>query len=97
MAASLSLSCPAAGLVLAAAAASPASCVFNPASCCVVVLSSTYWVMLVGGYCAALLVLRYVAPAATGGLNYLAVLDTAADVAKAMLHLHSLNVLHSDL
>jgi hypothetical protein len=33
----------------------------------------------------------------TGGLNYLAVLDTAADVTKAMLHLHSLNVLHSDL
>lgn len=32
-----------------------------------------------------------------GGLNYLAILDTAADVAKAMLHLHSLNVLHSDL
>lgn len=34
---------------------------------------------------------------AGGGVNYLAVLDTAADVAKAMLHLHSLNVLHSDL
>eukprot|EP00878_Enallax_costatus_P013393 GHUV01014005.1.p1 GENE.GHUV01014005.1~~GHUV01014005.1.p1 ORF type:complete len:832 (+),score=111.45 GHUV01014005.1:893-3388(+) len=32
-----------------------------------------------------------------GGLNYWAVCDTAADVAKAMLHLHSLNVLHSDL
>jgi serine/threonine protein kinase len=31
------------------------------------------------------------------GVNYLAVLDTAADVAKAMLHLHSCNVLHSDL
>ncbi|WIA08278.1 hypothetical protein OEZ85_007721 [Tetradesmus obliquus] len=30
-------------------------------------------------------------------INYLAVLDTAADVAKAMLHLHSCNVLHSDL
>jgi hypothetical protein len=34
---------------------------------------------------------------APGGVNYLAILDTAADVAKAMLHLHSLNVLHSDL
>jgi serine/threonine protein kinase len=34
---------------------------------------------------------------AGGGVNYAAVLDTAADVAKAMLHLHSLNVLHSDL
>jgi serine/threonine protein kinase len=33
----------------------------------------------------------------TDGVNYLAVLDTAADVAKAMLHLHSCNVLHSDL
>ncbi|KAL6760519.1 kinase-like domain-containing protein [Haematococcus lacustris] len=31
------------------------------------------------------------------GLNYRAVLDTALDVAKAMLHLHSLNVLHADL
>jgi serine/threonine protein kinase len=31
------------------------------------------------------------------GVNFLAVLDTAADVAKAMLHLHSCNVLHSDL
>ena len=31
------------------------------------------------------------------GLNYCAVLDIAADVAKAMLHLHSLNVLHADL
>jgi hypothetical protein len=37
------------------------------------------------------------AAADTGGLNYLAILDTAADVAKAMLHLHSVNVLHSDL
>lgn len=35
--------------------------------------------------------------AESGGINYLAILDTAADVAKAMLHLHSLNVLHSDL
>lgn len=34
---------------------------------------------------------------APGVVNYLAILDTAADVAKAMLHLHSLNVLHSDL
>ncbi|KAJ9524730.1 hypothetical protein QJQ45_024366 [Haematococcus lacustris] len=31
------------------------------------------------------------------GLNYHAVLDTGLDVAKAMLHLHSLNVLHADL
>ncbi|KAJ9511825.1 hypothetical protein QJQ45_004378 [Haematococcus lacustris] len=31
------------------------------------------------------------------GLKYRAVLDTALDVAKAMLHLHSLNVLHADL
>ncbi|GFH10260.1 mitogen-activated protein kinase kinase kinase MLT, partial [Haematococcus lacustris] len=31
------------------------------------------------------------------GLNYRAVLDTALDVAKAMLHLHSLNILHADL
>jgi hypothetical protein len=30
-------------------------------------------------------------------VNYAAILDTAADVAKAMLHLHSRNVLHSDL
>jgi hypothetical protein len=37
------------------------------------------------------------AVAENGGINYLAILDTAADVAKAMLHLHSLNVLHSDL
>lgn len=34
---------------------------------------------------------------AVGGVNYLAILETAADIAKAMLHLHSLNVLHSDL
>ncbi len=32
-----------------------------------------------------------------GGLNYAAVLDTAADVAKAMLHLHCNQVIHSDL
>jgi serine/threonine protein kinase len=32
-----------------------------------------------------------------GQLNYRAVLDTCADVAKGMLHLHSLNVVHSDL
>lgn len=31
------------------------------------------------------------------GVNYPAVLDTAADIAKAMLHLHAMNVLHSDL
>lgn len=30
-------------------------------------------------------------------LNYKGVLDTACDVAKAMLHLHEANVLHSDL
>ena len=30
-------------------------------------------------------------------LNYKAVLDIAADVAKGMLHLHSLNVVHGDL
>jgi len=35
--------------------------------------------------------------AADGVINYLAILETAADVAKAMVHLHSLNVLHSDL
>ena len=33
----------------------------------------------------------------TSGLNYRAILDTAADVAKAMLHLHLNNVLHGDL
>lgn len=31
------------------------------------------------------------------GLNYRAILDTALDVAKAMCHLHAMNVLHSDL
>ena len=31
------------------------------------------------------------------GLNYKAILDTASDVAKAMVHLHLANVLHSDL
>ena len=37
-------------------------------------------------------------PGATaGGVNYAAVLDTAADVARAMLHLHSQSVLHADL
>ena len=30
-------------------------------------------------------------------LNYHAILDTALDVAKAMTHLHAMNVLHSDL
>ncbi|KAI8475398.1 MAG: kinase-like domain-containing protein [Monoraphidium minutum] len=34
---------------------------------------------------------------ADGELNYAAVLDTAADVARAMLHLHGQQVLHSDL
>ncbi|KAI8468844.1 MAG: hypothetical protein J3K34DRAFT_515195 [Monoraphidium minutum] len=32
-----------------------------------------------------------------GGVNYAAVLDTAADVARALLHLHRQQVLHSDL
>lgn len=32
-----------------------------------------------------------------GSLNYRAVLEIAADVAKGMLHLHSLNIIHSDL
>lgn len=32
-----------------------------------------------------------------GVLNYHAILDTALDVAKAMCHLHAMNVLHSDL
>ncbi len=31
------------------------------------------------------------------GLNYQAILDTALDVAKAMTHLHAMNVLHGDL
>ena len=31
------------------------------------------------------------------GLNYAALLETAADVAKGMLHLHANMVLHSDL
>ncbi|KIY95632.1 hypothetical protein MNEG_12331, partial [Monoraphidium neglectum] len=40
-----------------------------------------------------------VAPEASadGTLNYAAVLDTAADIARAMLHLHKQQVLHSDL
>ena len=33
----------------------------------------------------------------THTLNYHAILDTALDVAKAMCHLHAMNVLHSDL
>ena len=33
----------------------------------------------------------------TNTLNYHAILDTALDVAKAMCHLHAMNVLHSDL
>ncbi len=33
-------------------------------------------------------------PAAATGLNYAAILETAADVAKALLHLHLNNVLH---
>lgn len=35
--------------------------------------------------------------AAGGTLQYGAVLDTCADVAKALQHLHSLNVLHRDI
>jgi hypothetical protein len=31
------------------------------------------------------------------GLNYLAMLDVAIDVAKGMEHLHSLSTLHTDL
>lgn len=30
-------------------------------------------------------------------LNYLAVLETAADIARAMAHLHSMGIVHSDL
>ena len=37
-------------------------------------------------------------PACAGtGLNYAAILDTAADIAKAMLHLHTADILHGDL
>ena len=32
-----------------------------------------------------------------GSVNYLAVLETAADIARGMAHLHSQGVLHSDL
>ena len=31
------------------------------------------------------------------GLNYVAILETAIDVARGMLHLHSHNVIHADL
>ncbi|GBF89307.1 hypothetical protein Rsub_02184 [Raphidocelis subcapitata] len=34
---------------------------------------------------------------ANGTLNYAAILDTAADVARAMLHLHRQQIIHSDL
>lgn len=34
---------------------------------------------------------------ADGRVNYLAVLETAQEIASAMLHLHSLNMVHSDL
>ena len=34
---------------------------------------------------------------ANGEINYRAVLDTACDVARGMLHLHELNIIHSDL
>lgn len=36
-------------------------------------------------------------PTVDGGRDMLAVLDTALDVARAMLHLHDNNILHSDL
>ena len=36
-------------------------------------------------------------PVAGGAVNYAAVLDTAADVARAMAHLHRQHVIHSDL
>jgi serine/threonine protein kinase len=32
-----------------------------------------------------------------GGVNYPAVLDTAVEIVRAVLHLHQRNVLHSDL
>ncbi|KAG2437309.1 hypothetical protein HXX76_005966 [Chlamydomonas incerta] len=35
--------------------------------------------------------------AGTGALNLAAILETAADVAKAMVHMHAANVLHADL
>jgi hypothetical protein len=35
--------------------------------------------------------------AAGSGLNYAAILDTAADIARAMAHLHRADVLHGDL
>ena len=35
--------------------------------------------------------------AAGANFDYAAILDTAADIAKAMLHLHSVDVLHGDL
>lgn len=35
--------------------------------------------------------------ASDNSLNFAAILDTAADIARAMLHLHKNSVLHSDL
>jgi serine/threonine protein kinase len=32
-----------------------------------------------------------------GQVNYSALLETAADVARAMIHVHSLNILHNDI
>ena len=41
--------------------------------------------------------LRCEAFLAKEGMDYDALLETAADIAKGMAHLHSLNILHSDL
>ncbi len=38
-----------------------------------------------------------VTPTASGSINYEAVLELCADVARAMAHLHHLNILHGDL
>jgi hypothetical protein len=43
------------------------------------------------------LLIILITPPAAAGLNYRAVLETAADVAKSLLHLHAHDVLHSDL
>ncbi len=41
--------------------------------------------------------LCYTLLCAGSGLNYAAILDTAADIARAMAHLHRADVLHGDL